>query len=371
MKKTNKILGVIVGLVIFLGFLGCNGNNSQINNNEKAIKIGVILPLTGRLAQMGEVERNAMLLAEADVNKDKKKIELIFEDGKGQPNEAITSARKLIDIDKVDLILTSTTGASLAVEPITTERKMNLVTFCMDPDVAKKSDYVIRYYQGINEESNGILGYFDRNPNVNKVGILYGRIPVWEKAVNDIYTPYFENKKIDVVYRESYDIGETNFKNTILKLKSSGANQLILLGYGFEYENIFKSLIDEGLLGNIQIIGGWGFLYTGLKKEQLEGIVVSGPDYVFNQTGSANDFFNAYKSKYGNAPNFDAAFAYTAITGIATQIKPDSINKPFKGLFKNSGKITDVVGEYSFNEHGEMITHFGLGIYKDGQIVKY
>src|SRR5205085_2191608 len=102
-------------------------------------------------------------------------------------------------------------------------------------DVAKKSDYVIRYYQGINEESNGILGYFDKNPDGDKVGILYGKVPVWEKALNEIYIPYFNNKKIDVVYKESYDIGESDFKTTILKLKSSGAKKLILLGYGFEF----------------------------------------------------------------------------------------------------------------------------------------
>ena len=129
------------------------------------------------------------------------------------------------------------------------------------------------------------------------VGILYGRIPVWEKAVNDIYKPYFENKKIGVVYKESYDIAEKDFKNTVLKLKASGAKQLILLGYGFEYNNIFKSLADEGLLVKIQIIGGWGFLYTGLSKVQLEGIIVSGPDYVFNQSGNEVTFFNDFKIK--------------------------------------------------------------------------
>lgn len=371
MKNLKRFLSIAFAMTFFAFLSGCNRNNSSNKNSEHVIKVGVILPLTGKLAQMGEVEKNAMLLAEMNLNKDKKRIDLIIVDGKGMPNEAVATARKLIDVDNVDLMLTSTTGASLAVEPITTERKMNLVSFCMDPDIAKKSDYVIRYYQGINEESNGVLSYFDKNPTANKVAILYGRIPVWEKAKEAIYNPYFNSKKIDVLYEESYDIGEKDFKNLILKLKSSGAKQLILLGYGFEYGNIFKSLEDEGLLGKIQIIGGWGFLYTGLPKESLEGIVVSGPDYVFNTAQTSNDFFNSYKTKYGKVPNFDAAFAYTTINGICAQVKKESLNKPFKVLFQDSGSIDDVVGQYSFNEFGEMITRFGLGIYRDGQIIKY
>ncbi len=370
---SNKIIKSVFAIALSIVlFAACNNNPKQNKEQEsKIVKIGVILPLTGKLAQMGEVEKNAMLLAEEDINQDKKKIDLVIEDGKGKPNDAVTAAQKLISIDKVDIVLTSTTGASIAVEPITSEKKINLISFCMDPDVAKKSDYVIRYYQGITEESNGILSYFDKNPNGEKVGILYGKIPVWEKAVNDIYNPYFSDKKINVVYKESYDVSESDFKTTILKLKASGAKKLILLGYGFEFGNIFKSLADNGMLGNIQIIGGWGFLYTQLSKEQLEGIVVSGPDYVFNQIDSKGSFFEKYKAKYGTSPNFDAAFAYEAITGAAKQLKVDSLNTPFKTHFKNSGIIYGVVGPYSFNEYGEMIVNFGLGIFKNGQIVKY
>lgn len=371
MKRLIKLFDVVILITSFAILQGCNGGKSKNQNKEQVIKVGVILPLTGKLSQMGEVEKNAMLLAVSDLNKQKKQIELIIEDGKGQPAEAVTAAQKLLNIDKVDLILTSTTGASLAVEPITSSKKINLISYCMDPDVAKKSDYVIRYYQGINEEAGGILDFFTRNQAKTKVAILYGRVPVWEKAVNDIYMPYFDKNKTEIAYKENYDIGEKEFKNSILKLKASGAKQLILLGYGFEYGNIFKSLSDEGLLGKIQIIGGWGFLYTGLSKEQLEGVVVSGPDYVFSQIEGSGSFFNDYKTKYGSLPNFDAAFAYEAITGLVKNVKIDSLNKPFKQFFKNSGVINGVVGKYTFNENGEMITNFGLGIYKGGKIVKY
>ncbi|RKZ22128.1 hypothetical protein DRQ18_03210, partial [bacterium] len=53
---------------------------------EKVIKIGAILPLTGRTAFLGEGERNALLLAVEEINKEGingKKIELIIEDSKG------------------------------------------------------------------------------------------------------------------------------------------------------------------------------------------------------------------------------------------------------------------------------------------------
>ena len=147
-------------------------SGSAYAQTQNIVKVGAILPLTGKLAPMGEVERNAMILAMEKVNSNSKKVEIIFEDGKGNPSEAVTAANKLLDMDKVDLLITSTTGASLAVEPITTRRNINLIAFCMDPDISKKSEYVMRFYEGIKEEADAILNYFSTAKKMSKVGIL-------------------------------------------------------------------------------------------------------------------------------------------------------------------------------------------------------
>lgn len=339
--------------------------------NSRTVKVGVILPLTGKLSPMGEVERNAMILAMGKVNARSRRLELIFEDGKGNPTEAATIANRLIDIEKVDLLITSTTGASLAVEPITTRAKKNLIAFCMDPDISRKSEYVVRFYEGIKEESDAILGYFDTAKGLAKVGVLYTNVPVFEKVVNEIYLPFLKQKKVSVPVIERYTLSDKDFRVPIFKMKQAGIDHLIILGYGFEYDNIFNQLAETGLLkGGLRIIGGWGFLYTPVDPLLLEGVLVSGPEYVFKE--QSDDFQKEYLKRYGKHPNFDAAFAYNVIMELGGLIKSDiNLGKPLKSTLAAKREFSGVVGRYYFLPEGAMIVKTGLGVYRRGIIQKY
>lgn len=369
-KKSWLMALVVVGIATFTILFWRLGQSPK----DEAMKIGAILPMTGRLAVMGEVEKNAMLLAQEDANAGEagKKIEIIFEDGKGNPAEAVSAARKLLDLDKVDILLTSTTGATLAVQPIATQQKVNLIAFCMDPDVAKSSEYVIRYYEGIESEAEAITSYFVSKSNkVKKVGILYATVPVWEKVVNQIFLPFFASQKIPVGYNESYALTEKDFNTLVVKMKASGIDHLILLGYGFEYQGIFKPLADYRMLDKLQIIGGWGFLYTSLDPKLVEGILVAGPEYVSRNRELGGSFFDRYFNKYGSYPNFDAAFAYNAIVSIAKNIGKQDVAQPIKRLYAGKGNLVGVVGEYHFSTDGEMIVKTGIGRFNNGQIVSF
>lgn len=364
--KIKTFLSIFLIAVMTTMFLaGCRPND------EKTLKIGIILPLTGTLATMGQVEKNAMELAARQVNSNGKKLELIFEDGKGNPTSAVSSARKLLDVDKVDILITSTTGASLAVEPIATENKKNLIAFCMDPDIAKKSDYVLRYYEGIDEEAKAINQYFTKNTQPKKVGILYAKVPVWEKVVNNTIIPDLKAKNIPVNYIDTYAVNDSDFKTTVLKMKEASIDHLILLGYGFEYPNIFKSLADNELIGKIQLVGGWGFLYTNVEPNLLEGSLVSGPEYVFKKQEVAGQFYEDYFNAYKQYPNFDAAFAYNAIVSIGNGVSKTDANSPIKQIFTRKGQMNGVIGPYSINPAGEMIVETSIGQYRNGSIVSF
>jgi branched-chain amino acid transport system substrate-binding protein len=362
--KSRIFLATCIAIsLMIISFGSCTKKDNGV------LKVGVILPLTGRLSVMGQVEKNAMSLALEKANAGGRKIELQIEDGKGNPADAVSAARKLLDVDKVDILLTSTTGASLAVEPIATQSKKNLVAFCMDPDVAKKSDYVLRYYEGIDEESAGITQYFGQNTTAKSVGILYAKIPVWEKVVNNTLLPFLKSKNIPAPFVESYALNDSDFKTVVLKMKEAKLDHLILLGYGFEYPNIFKSLAEYGLIGNIQLVGGWGFLYTDVDPKLLEGSLVSGPEYVFKKQEFAGQFYNDYFSRYQKYPNFDAAFAYNAVMSLAENVSKEDTNQPIKGIFAKKGELKGVAGPYTISPQGNMIVGTSLGRYRDGTII--
>jgi branched-chain amino acid transport system substrate-binding protein len=362
-QKIVLIMVVFVAVVL--------GSANAYPENSRTVKVGVILPLTGKLAPMGEVERNAMILAMTKANSGSKRLDLIFEDGKGNPTEAATIANRLIDIEKVDLLITSTTGASLAVEPITTRAKKNLIAFCMDPDISRKSEYVVRFYEGLKEESEAILDYFDAAKGLTKVGVLYVNVPVFEKVVNEIYLPFLKRKRVSVPVVERYTLTDKDFRVPIFKMKQAGIDHLIILGYGFEYDNIFNQLAETGLLkGKLRVIGGWGFLYTPVDPLLLEGVLVSGPEYVFKE--QSGDFQKEYLKRYGKHPNFDAAFAYNVIMELGELVKSGTdLGKPLKTTLVGKRELSGVTGKYYFSPDGDMVVKTSLGVYRKGSINKY
>src|SRR3972149_11200504 len=108
-----------IGLIIMLAVVALFYFLQQKNAPE-VIKIGVIQPLTGELANFGKTVVNGIQLA-VDDYKDSvtEKIQLIIEDSKGEPNSSVSAFNKLMSIDKVKFVIGDLTSSStLAIAPI-------------------------------------------------------------------------------------------------------------------------------------------------------------------------------------------------------------------------------------------------------------
>lgn len=353
--------------VLALLFTSC----SKPTTVEKT-QIGVILPMTGILSEMGQYEKQAMELAlERLKSSDNADIELVFEDGKGDNKAVAAAANKLLDVDKVRLLITSTTGASLATRPIAERGNIPLIAFCMGSDVAAESKTTIRYYIGIEEESQAIIKHLSTLPKDTRVGILYASVAVWATAIKDIYQPFFTKHFTHKALVEEYALKDKDFRPQLTRLKNAGTQVLVLLGYGFEYEPIFSQMSDLQLRDPLHIIGGWGFLYTPLTPATLEGIHVAGPKYVFDRGEGGTAFEGAFTKKYGKAPNFDAAFAYEVVTRLPELLRDIKKfpQKDLKQLLADKQTIDGVMGKYHFSRDGNMIVDTAVGVFRNGKVV--
>ena len=72
---------------------------------DNTVKIGAVLPLTGDSAFLGEAMREMMLMAQADAKKETFKYQLIFEDTAFELSKTALATNKLIDVDKVDGVI--------------------------------------------------------------------------------------------------------------------------------------------------------------------------------------------------------------------------------------------------------------------------
>jgi len=99
---------------------------------EDTIKIGVTQPLTGAFAANGTYVAQGAKIAADDINASGgvlgKKIELIIEDNKSNPTEAVATAEKLIQADKVPVMMGAWSSTlTLAIMPKLAEYHVPMV----------------------------------------------------------------------------------------------------------------------------------------------------------------------------------------------------------------------------------------------------
>jgi branched-chain amino acid transport system substrate-binding protein len=123
---------VLMALLVAVFMVGC-GNNEEASGTEtdsgggdeaqETVKIGVLASLTGALESYGDQTKKGFELG-MDYATDGtgevagKKIEIIYEDTETDPKVARQKALKLLEEDKVDFLVgSSSSGDTLAVTP--------------------------------------------------------------------------------------------------------------------------------------------------------------------------------------------------------------------------------------------------------------
>ena len=94
---------LLISVLTALSLVACD-KVDNIPTNKQIIKIGVLYPLTGDGAFLGESAKIATKMFFEDYNNTKYKYELVWEDSQANPATAVSAVRKLINYDHVDVI---------------------------------------------------------------------------------------------------------------------------------------------------------------------------------------------------------------------------------------------------------------------------
>ena len=121
--NTSKSLAACIGFAMFA---------ATSAYAQETIKIGVTEPLTGPVAASGTYVTNGARIAADYINQNGgvlgKKIQLVIEDNKSNPREAVNSVEKLILKDKVPVLMGAWSSTfTLAIMPKLTEYGVPLV----------------------------------------------------------------------------------------------------------------------------------------------------------------------------------------------------------------------------------------------------
>lgn len=366
------VIGIIAAVVLTYFFK----QKSESHGDKAPIKIGAVLPLSGSLGFMGQMEGDGMKLAVEDINSNGgingAPLEIVFEDSQGKPDIAVTATQRIMNIEGIKIITSSFSSVTLALMPVVKKNGGILIGACMHPDFFKDSSSIFRFYIGVEDESKGFVDYLTSQKKIDftpKIGVLYVEAPNVVEQLEKYVEPGLKQAGLELAVKEPYKLDDKEFRNKILKFRSADITHLLIIGYGFLYPNIFNELKEQQLLDKVQIVGGWGFLYPNVKDSDLEGVVVVGPSYVFEKNKEIDSFYKRFESKFGYKANFDAAMTYASIQLIAAAIQRSNNPNNFTKSLDSLGKVDTLIGKTKVDEYGA--THFDIGIghYRKGVIV--
>lgn len=116
----------LLSLCMILSLSACKDEQKATSqaDNRPVVKIGVMLPMSGEMAEFGENSRYAVEFAKEDHKDSPIKFDIIYEDDTFTPSRAAVIANKFISVDKVDTIVTSFSPVGSVVSPIADKAKV-------------------------------------------------------------------------------------------------------------------------------------------------------------------------------------------------------------------------------------------------------
>lgn len=355
MDKTKLLLIINIVLLSLI--------TTNCSQNEQTIKVGAVLPLTGDAAQAGRNTKQGIDLCLEQINSsggiDGKKIEVIYEDCKGDPKEAVSSIQKLINIDKVPAVIdNSLSNVTLAMAPIANKNEVILLaTGASSPKITNAGDYVFRIWNSDLLEGEVTAEFTNKELGINKISELvinndYGL------GLKEAFTKKFTDLGGKIISQEMFNPGDNDFKNQIAKVLQHDFEALYLVGYPTECSRIITQLKSLGFKG---IIIGTVVMADPIIQKAIEETgyecYYPVPEQPDPTQPSVSDFINAYKKKYNQDPPMLADVGYDAIDIITNGILSTNTRvsgKAIKEYFYRMPKHNGASGTFSFNSNGDV-----------------
>lgn len=367
---------VCVVLVVVL-MMGCQ-KAGESDFQQKSFRIGAVLPLTGSLATYGQNARDgaqlaieqlgAALIDDPDLRI--KDISLLVEDSQGQPQTAVSALRKLIDLNKVTVVLGEISSSStLAMAPIANSASVVLISPAASaPAVSEAGAFVFRTWPSDTFEVTRMSGYIKdigkKNLAVLAVNNDYGQ------AMLRNLNMFLTESEVRVVATELFPQDPTDMRSQITKIKSSSAELIYLIGYPGDAVLFLRQYRELGV--KLPVIATSSFedpIVLSQQKGAAEGVVMTSPLPPDPSSTIADEFKESFTKRFGREPGLVADTAYDAVKAVLTAMqarKQTSGTEIRLGLLDIKG-LAGASGAITFDENGDIVKPAGLKIVRSGK----
>lgn len=357
MKKTITI-GLAVILVLIISLVVINITGYALLSKEEYINIGFIGPLSGPVSSYGEAEVNIIKTTIEKINQeggvDGKKINILYEDGMCDAKEAFNAAKKLIEINKVNIILGGVcSGETLGIAPYAQEKKVILFSaISSNPQITNQGDFIFRNVPSDTYYVNVINEYLEKE-NIKKVALISEQGDYGQGARELFKSIYKGNIVID----EIYNMQNSDYRTQLTKIKAKDFQALIIISQTGEDLGLILRQAKELNLDKQMFALNFGESAYDIAKESIINLIYSYNISVEENSKGAK-LLNDFKNNFPAPPiDYMVASRYDSINIIVDAIKECKTDKDtecIRDYILSIEKYQGAAGTYSFDEYGDI-----------------
>src|SRR6266446_3177970 len=237
-----------------------------------AVKVGFASAMSGPSAITGEGVRWAGTMLQDEYNARGgiagRRLEVYFADNEGTPGGAVSAVRKLVDVDKVDVIIGQThSGACLGSLPIVKELQVPMVIeACSHPKIRDQigkngNEWAFR----VNPDDVMLANQFAKFiVQSTKTVSIFAQNDDFGRGAAAAYDAAFKKVGITLLSTEFFDRGQADYRPVLTRVKRANPEAVLLVMLASEGSVFMRQFREIGLTQRLYARGSMAtveFLY--------------------------------------------------------------------------------------------------------------
>ena len=393
MSMSNRLVVALIISVLIAGLSACDqlleilsdGDPDDLMDSQVPqfagisgdIEVGLVLPVTGRLAgSFGRAVGTGLELAVGEINGGQMgdaRIVFITEDSQSTVEGAVQAYTKLIQEDSVSVILgPSTSAMTRAAFPVAQQNQVVAISATSaGRGISALGDYVFRVSLATDALIPNGINVTQKKLNLQRVATLYDAADDFSADSESALQEAFIANGIEALAAETFESGDTDFSEQLTRIAALNPDAIFVSSLPPEKPGILTQAREAGIPVSVPIN-----IRTLTPGDVAAAGAAAEGAMTFTEWTSANavlknqEFVENYTAKYGVGPGNYSARAYTAAYVLAEAIANagSAESTAIRDALADISDLDTIFGSFAFNEVGDAVYNPIVLIVENGEL---
>ena len=335
----------------------------QLTGISGEVSIGLLYPMTGRLAVTGVQMKQGFDLARKEINDAQKggaSIKFVTEDDKSTVDGAVEGSNRLIRETGVPAIIGPTSSSQCeAAFPIAQEnRTVAFSATSAATGLSAIGDFIFRAILTSDAHIPNSVSVTHEKLGYMGAALIYDELHAIAVSGANAFRKALTENSVKIVATETFQTGEVNFSDRLTRIKESEPEAIFIAALPQDMPAIMIQARDLGIPFSVP------FIVPELSIDDVqaagsagEGLISSASWLSTDQNPLNQAFVQNYRMAYGAEPNTWAAHSYATIYILAQAIADaqSTDSEAIRDAMANIENLDTIFGNFSFDADGDAV----------------